>query len=59
MSIKYRLLHYLLYLASLFPALQELVYRYSFVLRVVGAGREIDLPGVQIKNSLRLMNDKI
>lgn len=39
------------YLEALFPTLQEVAKRHSFVLRIVGAGREqVSLPGVEVDN---------
>jgi glycosyltransferase involved in cell wall biosynthesis len=38
------------YLTLIGPALQELARRHRFVLRVIGAGRDIQLPGVEVEN---------
>ena len=38
------------YLEALFPTLQTLAKSHPIVLRVVGAGREFDLPGVEVDN---------
>lgn len=38
------------YLEALFPTLQTLAKSYPIVLRVVGAGREFRLPGVEVDN---------
>lgn len=38
------------YLELISPALQELSARRSFVFRVIGAGREIAIPGVEVDN---------
>jgi glycosyltransferase involved in cell wall biosynthesis len=38
------------YLDLIVPALQQLARRHSFVFRVVGAGREIAIPGVEVEN---------
>ena len=38
------------YLETLFPTLQTLAKKHSIVLRVVGAGREFSLPGVEVDN---------
>lgn len=37
------------YLATIFPALQRLAERYRFRLKIVGAGREISIPGVEVE----------
>jgi len=38
------------YLELIGPALQELARRHTFVLRVIGAGRSIAIPGVEVDN---------
>jgi glycosyltransferase involved in cell wall biosynthesis len=38
------------YLESLFPVLQDVARRHKVVLRVVGAGRDVALPGVEVEN---------
>jgi glycosyltransferase involved in cell wall biosynthesis len=38
------------YLETLFPVLQNLAKRHDFILRVIGAGRDAQLDGVQVDN---------
>jgi len=38
------------YLEALFPVLRRIAHSHSIVLRVVGAGREIAIPGVEVDN---------
>lgn len=38
------------YLELIYPALQQLARRHRFVFRVIGAGREISIPGVEVEN---------
>jgi len=38
------------YLATITPALQELARRFNIVVRIVGAGAEISMPGVKVEN---------
>lgn len=38
------------YLAAIFPVLQQLARRHDFVLRVIGAGRDVQLEGVNVDN---------
>src|SRR5262245_24596317 len=38
------------YLDLIAPALQRLARRHRFVFRVIGAGRDVDIPGVEVEN---------
>jgi glycosyltransferase involved in cell wall biosynthesis len=38
------------YLDVIAPALQELARRHRFLFRVIGAGRSVDIPGVEVEN---------
>jgi glycosyltransferase involved in cell wall biosynthesis len=38
------------YLELITPALQQLAKQHDFVLRVIGAGREVRIPGVEVEN---------
>jgi glycosyltransferase involved in cell wall biosynthesis len=38
------------YLESIFPVLSSLAKEYEFRLKVVGAGRDVSVPGVQVEN---------
>jgi len=38
------------YLKSIFPVLQDLARDYRFQLRIIGAGSEVRIPGVQVEN---------
>ena len=47
------------YLEILIPALQKLALRNRFVFRVIGAGREIDIPGVIVENRPWVMEHEV
>jgi glycosyltransferase involved in cell wall biosynthesis len=47
------------YLESLFPILQEVSRRHPFILRTVGAGREVSVPGVKVDNRRWSLKDEL
>ena len=48
-----------LYLKIIFNVMQSLSRKYDFILRIVGAGREISIPGVKIENCDWQLNREI
>ena len=47
------------YLESIFPALRSLAAKHDFRLKVVGAGKEVSVPGVRVENSTWSMEREV
>lgn len=47
------------YLESLFPVLQQLAKRYDFLVRIIGGGRPVQVPGVEVDNRAWTLNGEV